>query len=159
MAIPSKIKSYLTKSKLKYKALKHEVAYTAQEIAAAAHVPGKQVVKCVVVKSEKGYFLAALPAIHLIDFTKLKKVAKAKKASLASEREIAKLVPDAEVGAMPPFGPLYNLPVYVDKALTDDEEIVVNAGTHTDLLKLRYADFVKAVKPKVGPFGKPIPNK
>lgn len=156
MAIAKKLKNYLDKQKVRYKSLKHELAYTAQEIAAAQHVPGKQVVKSVLIKADKGYLLAVLPATHLIDFAKLKKAVKAKKVSLASEEDIEKLIPDFEIGAMPPFGNLYNLPVYMDKTIAEDEEIVFNAGTHTDTVKMRTADLEKLAKPKVAEFGKHV---
>ena len=156
MAIPASLKKFLTAQKIKSKALKHETAYTAQEMAAAQHVPGKQVAKTVLVKTDKGCILAVLPAIHLIDFAKFKKVAKVKKASLASEKEIAKLTPGFAAGATPPFGVLFHLPTIVDTALSEDVEIVFSAGSHTDSVKIKYADLVKATKPVVGAFGKHI---
>ena len=156
MAIPATLKKFLTVQKIKHKALKHEVAYTAQEMAAAQHVPGKQVAKTVLVKTDKGYVLAVLPAIHLIHFTQFRKIAKARKASLASEKEIEKLTPGFAAGATPPFGVLFNLPTIVDKALTEDVEIVFSGGSHTDSIKIKYADFAKVAKPVVGAFGKHI---
>ncbi len=156
MAIPVTLKKFLAAQKIKCKTLKHETAYTAQEMAAAQHVPGKQVAKTVLVKTDKGYLLAVLPAIHLIDFAKFKKVAKVKKASLASEKEIVKLTPGFAAGATPPFGMLFTLPTIADKALSEDQEIVFSAGSHTDSVKIKYADFVKVTKPVVGAFGKHI---
>ena len=156
MAIPATLKKFLTAQKIKHKALKHETAYTAQEMAAAQHVPGKQFAKTVLVKTDKGCVLAVLPAIHLIDFAKFKKVAKAKKASLASEKEIEKLTPGFAAGATPPFGVLFNLPTVVDKALTEDVEIVFSGGSHTDSIKVKYADFAKVAKPVIRAFGKHI---
>lgn len=156
MAISATLKKFLTAQKVKYKSLKHETAYTAQEMAAAQHVPGKQVAKCVLVKTNKGYCLAVLPAIHLINFTQLKKVAKVSKASLASEKEIAQVMPGIQVGAAPPFGNLFNIPTVVDKALADDQEIVFSGGSHTDSVKIKYADLVRVARPTVGVFGKHI---
>ncbi|MFH1778798.1 MAG: YbaK/EbsC family protein [Candidatus Omnitrophota bacterium] len=156
MAIAEKLKKYLDENKVKYQALKHPVAYTAQEIAAAQHVPGKQVVKSVLVKADDKYVLAVLPAIHLIDTNKLKSVIKCKTLKIATEDEIAKLIPDYEVGAMPPFGTLYGLDVYADEMLKEDVEIVFNAGTHTDTVKIKYADFEKLAKPKPADFGKHV---
>jgi len=153
MAISATLKTFLTKQKIKYTAQKHKTAYTAQEIAASQHVPGRQLAKCVVVKTEKGFALAVLPAIHLVDFAKLKKLLRVKKLSLASEADLKGLFPDIDVGAMSVFGNLYDVPVVVDKDLTEAAEIVCNAGTHAETLKLRYRDFAKAVKPKVGSFG------
>lgn len=156
MAIAAKLKKYLDENKIKYKALKHAVAYTAQEIAAAQRVPGKQVVKSVLVKANGKYALAVLPAIHLIDTDKLKKILDCKTLKIATEDEIAKTVPDYEVGAMPPFGNLYGLEVYADELLKEDVEIVFNGGTHTDTVKIKYADFERLAKPKVAAFGKHI---
>ena len=153
MAMSATLKAFLTKAKVKYKSQKHPVAYTAQEIAAAQHVPGKQLVKCVLVQTDKGYALAVLPAIHLVDLAKLKTLLKAKKLSIAKEADIKKTFPDLEIGAMSPFGNLYNIPVVVDKTLASAEEIVCNAGTHTETIKLRYRDFEKLVKPRAGNFG------
>ena len=159
MAIPAKLKQFLMQQKIKAKVLKHEKAYTAQEVAAAQHVPGKQMVKSVLVKTNKGFILAVLPAIHLIDFAKLKKVAKVSQVSLGNEKDIAKAMPGFEVGAAPPFGALFELPMVVDKALSEDVEIVFNAGTHTDSIKMRYADYAKVVKPVLGEFGIHISSK
>jgi len=156
MSIPKAIISYFKKNRISYKVMKHEVAYTAQEIAAAQHVSGKQVAKTVLVKTGKDFILAVLPATHLIDFNKLKKLAKLKKASLAQEEDMIRLFPGIEAGAMPPLGKLYNLPVYVDKSLGLDPEIIFNAGTHADMLKMKYKDFAKMNKSVVGIFGKHI---
>ena len=156
MAISSRLKAFLTKHKIRYKSHKHPTAYTAQEIAAAQHVSGKQLAKCVLVNTDKGYFLAVLPAVELVDFAKLKKVLRAKKLSLASESDIKRLFPDVDVGAMSPFGNLYDVPTAVDKTLTEANEIVCNAGSHTETITLRYRDFEKWAKPKVGAFGLPV---
>ena len=153
MAVSKTLAAFLTKSRVKYKGLTHPAVYTAQEIAAAQHVPGKQLAKCVLVTTDKGFYLAVLPAIHLIDFDKLKRLLRVKKLSLAKEADIKTLFPDAEVGAMSVFGNLYNVPVAVDKALGESADMVCNAGSHTQTIKLRYADFERLVKPKVGPFG------
>lgn len=154
MAISKKIKTYLDKNKIKYSTMKHKEAFTAQEIAAAQHIPGKQVVKTVLVKADDKYILAVLPAVHMVNFDSLKKVLKAKKVSLASEDDISKLIPDFEVGAMPPFGNMFDLPVYADSLLKEDKDIVFNAGSHTDMIKIKYKDFEKLANPVIGEFGK-----
>lgn len=156
MAIAAKLKKYLDLNKVKYKTLKHKVAYTAQEIAAASGVPGKQVVKSVLVKADKQFVLVVLPAIHLIDIKKLKTILKCKSLKIASEKDIEKAIPDYEVGAMPPFGNLFGLNTLVDKTLKEDVEIVFNAGSHTDMVKMKYSDFEKLAKPKVAIFGKHV---
>ena len=156
MAISAKLKKYLDSNKVKYKALKHKLAYTAQEIAAAQEVPGKQVVKSVLVKTDKAFVLAALSAVQLIDLKKLKSVLKCKSIKIATEKDIEKTIPDYKPGAMPPFGNLFGLETIVDKALREDVEIVFNGGTHKDTVKMKYADFEKLVKPKVSNFGKHV---
>ncbi|OGX27484.1 MAG: deacylase [Omnitrophica WOR_2 bacterium RIFCSPHIGHO2_01_FULL_49_10] len=156
MAISARLKKYLDSNKVKYKALKHKLAYTAQEIAAAQEVPGKQVVKSVLVKIDKAFVLAVLSAIQLIDLKKLKSVLKCKSIKIATEKDIEKVIPDYKPGAMPPFGNLFGLDTYVDKILKEDIEIVFNGGTHKDTVKMKYADFEKLVKPKVSDFGKHV---
>jgi Ala-tRNA(Pro) deacylase len=130
--------------------------YTAQEIAAAQHVPGRQLAKCVLVKTDRGLVLAVLPAIHLIDFKRLKAVLRAKRASIAKESDIKAQFPDVEVGAMSPFGQLYNVPVVVDRELGVSADMVFNAGTHTETVKMQYQDFVALAHPKTGAFGQPM---
>jgi len=156
MAVPRKIISYLKKNKINYKILKHELAYTAQEIAASQHISGKLVAKTVLVKTDKNFILAVLAATHLVDFIKLKKLARIKKTNLAKEEDMVKLFPDIEPGAMPPLGAFYNLPIYVDKSLTEQSEIVFNAGTHTEMIRMKYKDFEKINKPIVGIFGRQV---
>jgi len=153
MAISDRLKAFLTEKKVKFKSHKHPVAYTAQEIAAALHVSGRQLAKCVVVKTDKGLRLAVLPAVQLVDLKKLKSILRAKSLTLAREPDFKQQFPDVEVGAMSVFGNLYDIPVFVDKSLTTAEEIVCNAGTHTETIALRYRDFEKLVKPRVGAFG------
>ena len=152
MAISPRLKAFLVKYKIKHKLQKHPVAYTAQEIAAEEHVPGRQLAKCVLVTMDKGMALAVLPATQLVNLAKLKRVLKTKKAALARESDVKRAFPDIEVGAMSVFGNLYDIPVVVDRTLAEAAEIVCNAGTHTDTVKLRYKDFEKFAKPKVGLF-------
>jgi Ala-tRNA(Pro) deacylase len=135
-------------------AIKHSAAYTAQEIAASAHVPGKELAKTVMVKIDGQMAMAVLPASFRVDFKDLKDLAGAKKVELASEQEFKKLFPECEVGAMPPFGNLYDMAVYVANPLPEDEEIAFNAGSHTELIRLPYKDFQKLAKPTVGDFAK-----
>lgn len=153
MAISAALKTFLTANKIKYKSQKHPLAYTAQEIAAEEHVPGRQLAKCVLVKTATGFTLAILPAVHLVNFAKLKTALRTKTLRLATEAEIKQAFPDIEVGAMSIFGNLYKTPVIVDKVLAESDEIVCNAGTHTETIRLRYRDFEKLVKPKGGSFG------
>ena len=149
----SRLTTFLDKQKIKYTIQKHPTVYTAQEIAAAQHVPGKQLAKCVVVKTEKGLHLAVLPAIYLVDLAKLKTLLRVKQLTLAREADIKQAFPDVEVGAMSAFGNLYNVPVIVEKSLADCAKLVCNAGTHTETIVLRYLDLEKLATPRVGSFG------
>jgi Ala-tRNA(Pro) deacylase len=143
---------FLDKQQVKYVIIRHSRAYTAQETAEAAHIPGANLAKTVIVKLDGAKAMAVLRAPDKIDLDLLRGTARAKHCELADEREFQALFPRVEVGAMPPFGNLYDLPVYVDEALTRDQRIAFNAGTHTELLQLAYADFARLVKPKVGSF-------
>ena len=156
MAISERLKQFLDTSKVKYTATKHPVVYTAQEIAAAQHIPGRQLAKSVLVNTDRGVALAVLPAIHLIDLKKLKAALDAKTVSIAKEADIKQHFPDVEVGAMSPFGNLYQVPVVVDRVLGESEEITFNAGSHTDTATMRYRDFAALAKPRVGAFGQSI---
>ena len=156
MAISEKLKAFLQASKMKYTAAKHPVVYTAQEIAASQHVPGRQLAKCVLVNTDRGPVLAVLPAIHLIALKKLKALVGAKTLTIAKEADIKERFPDVEVGAMSPFGNLYRVPVVVDRTLEASGDIVFNAGSHTETIKMRYRDFAALVKPKAGVFGQHI---
>ena len=143
-----KLKEFLDANKVKYVAVNHSMAYTAQEIAASAHIPGKEVAKTVVVRLDGQMALAVLPASRRIDLERLKKEAGAKRAELATEGQFRDLFPECEVGAMPPFGNLYGMKVFVEEGLAEDEEIAFNAGSHTELIRLGYRDFERLVKPK-----------
>ncbi len=144
-----RLKEFLDSNKVKYVAISHSQAFTAQEIAASAHVPGRQLAKTVVGSVDGNMAMAVLPATDHVDLRLLKQAAGAKKAELAGEREFKDLFPDCEIGAMPPFGNLYDLDVYVASELAEGEEIAFNAGTHTELIKMVYDDFERLVKPKV----------
>jgi Ala-tRNA(Pro) deacylase len=147
-----KVAQFLDSQKVKYVRVKHSAAYTAQEIAASAHIPGKELAKTVMVKIDGQMAMAVLPASYRVDFKRLKKLAGAKKVELASELEFQSLFPESEVGAMPPFGNLYEMDVYVAEPLPEDKEIAFNAGSHTELIRLHYSDFQRLVGPTVGDF-------
>ncbi|MEE9170677.1 MAG: YbaK/EbsC family protein [bacterium] len=144
-----KLKDFLDKNNIKYVTMKHSTAYTAQEIAASAHIPGKELAKTVMVRVDGNMAMAVLPASYKVDFDQLKKAAGANSVTLASEQEFKDMFPECEVGGMPPFGNLWGMEVYVAKTLAEDEEIAFNAGSHTELIKLAYADFERLVEPKV----------
>ncbi len=147
-----KVIEFLDSERVKYVSIEHSPAYTAQEVAASAHIPGKELAKTIMVKLDGTMAMAVLPASFHVDFGHLKDVAGVGKVELASEAEFRDLFPESQLGAMPPFGNLYGMDVYVAAPLTEDEEIAFNAGSHTELIRLAYADFERLVKPMVGDF-------
>jgi len=146
-----KLKEYLDHEQVKYVTLNHSPAYTAQEIAAAAHIPGKQLAKTVIVKLDGEMAMVVEPADTKVDFDTLKSLTNAEEAKLASESEFQDRFPGCELGAMPPFGNLYGMEVYVAENLSKDDEIAFNAGTHSELIKMMYKDFERLVNPKLIP--------
>ena len=143
------LKKFLDDQDIKYVTIKHSEAYTAQEIAASAHIPGKELAKTVIVKVNGKMAMAVLPATYRVDFDLLKEAAAAEKVELASEEEFKDRFSGCELGAMPPFGNLYDMDVFVADTLAEDEEIAFNCGSHTELVKMSYKDFEAAVKPKI----------
>ncbi len=141
------LKDYLESQKVQYESVAHYETYTSQETAQSARVPGQELAKTVIVKIGGKMAMAVLPASRKIDFTLLK--AAVGNAELAAEQEFESIFPDCEVGAMPPFGNLYGMDVYVDEGLAQDENIAFNACSHIELIKLSYADFSRLVKPRV----------
>lgn len=143
------LKRFLDDNGVKYVTISHSRAFTAQEIAASAHIRGRDLAKTVVVRLDGRLALAVLPASYKVDFDLLREVTGVRDVELATEREFKDEFPGCEVGAMPPFGNLYDMDVYVAQVLTEDEEIAFNACSHTELIKLAYADFERLVAPKV----------
>jgi Ala-tRNA(Pro) deacylase len=147
-----KLSDFLDSHNVKYVTISHSLAYTAQEIAASAHIAGKELAKTVMVKIDDKMAMAVLPASYKINFDLLKKAAGASKVELANEQEFRDMFPELEVGAMPPFGNLYGIEIFVDESLSEDDEIAFNAGSHTALMKLAYEDFERLAKPKTVQF-------
>ena len=151
------LREFLNSRQVKYSTIEHSPAYTAQEIAAISHIPGKELAKSVIVKMDGKMVMAVLPASRRINFSRLKEVTDAKTAELATEREFEELFPDCQLGAMPPFGNLYDMEVLVDKSLTDDDEIAFNACNHRELIRMSFEDFTMLVKPAILEFAwKPL---
>jgi Ala-tRNA(Pro) deacylase len=144
-----KLKEFLDDNGVKYVTLNHSAAYTAQEIAASAHVRGKELAKTVVVTLDGRMAMAVLPASRKVGFDLLQAASGSQDVQLASERAFSEMFPGCDVGAMPPFGNLYGMDVYVSNLLTKDEEIAFNAGSHTELVRMAYKDFERLAKPKV----------
>ncbi len=145
----AKLKQFLDANRVPYASIKHYEAFTAQEIAAAAHVRGRELAKTVMVKIDGAMAMAVLPAPKKLDTDSLKAVARARTVALATEREFKDLFGDCEPGAMPPFGNLYGIKVYVEASLAEDKQISFNAGTHDELIQMSYRDFERLVQPVV----------
>jgi len=152
MPISRTLKAYLDHERVHYDVLPHPEAFRALAIAQALHTPGKEMAKVVIVKVHERFVMTVLPASWNVDLHRLKTVFATHHVRLATEDEITGLFPDCELGAMPPFGNLYGLPVYVDQSLTEDEDIVFQAGTHSDAIRMRYMDFAVLVFPVVEEF-------
>lgn len=152
MPCKERLVQYLSDAHVEFDVHQHPLAYTAQELAAAEHVPGRMVAKSVIVFADDRMVMLVLPAVHQVDLERAAAITHAAKARLADEREFATAFPDCETGAIPPFGNLYNLPVYVDESLAQDETIVFPAGTHTDTISMKYADYQRLVEPVVAEF-------
>lgn len=144
-----KLKEFLDSQAVKYLKIAHSPAYTAREVAQSLHIKGHKVAKTVIVFIEGKMAMAVMPANRSIDFDHFQKEIGADEIKLASEGQFKDMFPDCEVGAMPPFGNLYGMEVYVDRHLTDDEEMFFNACSHSELVRMSYQDFERLVKPKV----------
>jgi Ala-tRNA(Pro) deacylase len=158
MPILTRLKDFLDASHVPYEVRSHARAFTAQEVAAAQHVRGQKLAKVVMLRAGDEYLMAVLPAPYHVDVERLGVTIGKGDLRLASEAEFAGLFPGCEPGAMPPFGNLYGVPVWVDGSLTQDEEIFFNAGNHEQTVHVAYADFARLVQPRVASFrmGRPV---
>jgi Ala-tRNA(Pro) deacylase len=145
----NKLKEFLETSLVAYEVLTHPVAFTAQQLAAVQHVKGKQLAKVVVARSGSEFIMIVLPAPYHVGLQRARAVTGRQDLEIAHESEFAGLFAGCEPGAMPPFGNLYNVPVWVDESFAQDEEIVFNACTHTEAIKMKYSDFARLVHPTV----------
>jgi Ala-tRNA(Pro) deacylase len=147
-----KLKDYLDKNEVKYVTIQHSKAYTSSAVASSAHVKGKNLAKSVIVKLDGKITMAVLPSQYRVDLEQLRMASRSGSVELATEDDFAKTFPGCEEGAMPPFGNLYGVPVYVEKSLAEDEEIAFNACSHSELIQLSYEDFARLVKPALASF-------
>ncbi len=152
MTFSDTLSQFLQGHNIHFNLMHHRPAFTAQEVAQVVHIPGKDVAKTILVFADGKPFLAVLPAHHKINVSNLREALQVVSLRLAHEDEMAQLFPSIELGAMPPIGPMLNLPVIVSEPLTHDEEITFNAGTHTDVIKMPYKEFEELVHPTVADF-------
>lgn len=151
MSAKERLEEYLRGEGVAFEEHQHPEAFTSQEVAAAEHVPGRMVAKVVMVRADEDLVMLVVPAHHHVDLDRASE-AVGRQVRLAAEEEFAPTFPDCEPGAMPPFGNLYGVPVYVDRALAENETIVFEAGTHTDTMSIPYADYERLAQPTVAEF-------
>lgn len=147
-----RVESLLREHDTEYERIEHPPAFTAQEEAAAAHVSGREWAKTIVFYADDRPGLALLPATHRVDLERLARAVGAHEARLASEDEMADLFPDVEVGAVPPFGALWDLPVFCDESLRQHEHVTFHAGSHREAVRMGYSDFERLAEPVVAAF-------
>ena len=145
----NRIKNYLDIEDAPYQVINHLTAFTAQETAAVTHTPGKEFAKTVIIRSHDELIMLVLPACYKLDFKLLRKAIRKGDIRLAQEEEFKNIFPDCAVGAMPPFGNIYGLDVYVEEELTKDDNIAFNGGAHDEVIKMPYREFERIVKPRV----------
>jgi Ala-tRNA(Pro) deacylase len=153
MALNERLKRFLHNEQVAYQVLPHREAFTAHEVAVESHAPERRVAKVVVLQEHGGdRLLVVLPAACRLDLTALKHATRRHKLSLVHEEEMGRLFPDCETGAMPPYGNLYGLPVYVDACFPREGDIVFSAGNHHEVVRMPFADYARTVNPVVGEF-------
>jgi Ala-tRNA(Pro) deacylase len=143
----SKLREFLDSNNVQYLVISHSLAYTAQGIAAVTHIPGKELAKTVMLMVDGRLVMAVVPASFRVETMKLRKYLGAERVELATEEEFRTQFPDCETGAMPPFGNLYGLDVFADQMLAEDKEIAFNAGSHRELVRMRFEDFRRLAQP------------
>ena len=143
------LREFLDYHLVKYVVITHSRAFTMQEVAAATHIPGKELAKTVIVEIDGKLAMAVLAASQKVDLEQLREALGAERVALAREVAFRDRFPECDLGAMPPFGNLYDMDVYVADSLTEDEGIAFNAGSHTELVRMAYRDFERLVQPKV----------
>lgn len=145
----AKLKEFLDNHQIKYVCFLHSPAYTSQEIAETAHVSGKQLAKTVIIKIDHQLAMVVIPASEHVNMERVKNALNLSSVELAKEGEFKNKFPGCELGAMPPFGNLYDVPVFISSQLSRFDHILFNAGSHAELMQLAYADFERLVKPKI----------
>jgi Ala-tRNA(Pro) deacylase len=149
MPLSDRLSSFLSSQNADFTTTTHPKAFTAREVAAAEHLPAREVAKTVVIFGDGTYHMVVIPASRLVDFHELRTALGLTQARMATEKELSELFPDCELGAMPPLGPCYGLQVYLDDTLAGQDTIAFNAGTHREVVHMRTAEFQRLVSPRV----------
>lgn len=150
------IQSYLDQMGVHYRVSRHDTAYTAQDLAATEHIPGKRVIKPVVIRADGQFVMCALPASYRVDLDELRDQLQVRNIDLAEESALGSLFPDCEIGAEPPIGRIYGIPTLMDESLIADDHVTFQAGTHQDAVTMRLADYRRIAQPEVAHFGRPL---
>ncbi len=156
MSMLKKLQDLLDQNRVEFQHTVHPTAYTAREVASSEHIPAHEVAKTVVFLSENGYGMAVLCADCVVDLEQLRLGLGLSRLRLATEAELSELFPDCELGAMPPVGKLFGLPVYVDQQVAGEDMIAFNAGTHRDEVHMHFRDFQRLTKPEIVPFARRV---
>jgi Ala-tRNA(Pro) deacylase len=151
-----KLQSYLDEMGVNYRVSKHEDAFTAQDLAAAEHIPGRKVIKPVVVRADGEFIMCALPASYKVDLSELREQLQCDEVQLADEAALREIFSDCELGAEPPIGRLYGMPTLMDESLFADDRVTFQAGTHTDAITMTLADYRRIAQPEVAYFGRHV---
>jgi len=150
-----KLKEYLESHNTPYQVLAHPRAYTSQGVAAATHVSGSRFAKCVILRTGEGkLIMTVIPGPRHVNLDSVRELLGARDVELAKEEEFQAVFTGCELGAEPPFGNLYDLPVYVDTSLAEEADIIFNAGTHTETIRMRFSDFESLVHPVLAPLSR-----
>lgn len=147
--VADRVKEFLDEQRIKYVTIRHSIAFTAQEIAASAHISGREIAKTVIIWLDDKLAMAVLPASKRVSLDEVRRIVGSNRVEIADEVDFVDLFPGCEVGAMPPFGNLYGMEVYLDPSLAEDDAIAFNAGSHTELLRMDFDEFLDLVKPKI----------
>jgi Ala-tRNA(Pro) deacylase len=144
-----RLHNFLDDAHAPYTALEHPRTVTAQETANVTHIGNRHFAKTVMLKVDGKLAMMVMPAAYRVDLTRLSRALGGPVVELADEAEFRAAFADCEVGAMPPFGHLYGMPVYVDSRLADEPEIAFNAGSHIDVVRMPYAEFERLAQPEL----------
>jgi Ala-tRNA(Pro) deacylase len=149
MPLLEKLRDFLDAHQAEFTLTAHPNAFTAREVAAVEHLPAREVAKTIVVASDDRFFMLVVPANKLIDFHEVRIALGLAHARMATEHELGRLFPDCELGAMPPVGLLYMMPVYLDAALAEERLIAFNGGTHRDVIHMLTSEFRRLARPVI----------
>ena len=150
------LRDYLDEQGVQYQLCHHPAVYTSQALAEAAHVPGQQVIKPVVVEADGQFVMCALPACYRIDLDELRRQLPADRVRIADERTLCRLFPEVELGAEPPIGPLFGLPTVMDDSLGADDKVTFQAGTHDESVTMSMDEYCRIARPQVAHFGRHV---